>query len=172
MTIEILASKGDETTVVDFSGDEQRLTKSPVNTGVESELVTILVKTPVINIDAVLTLNGVTIPAQGDGYLTVWADVYKDGYRQKIQISAANLTPAGPYGVFKAQKTLSNIPAGTYRVSLDFTSYWKNNGGFIYSTYVAILSEGKIAWSYELVGTPGQENPRYYDSAISLEVAE
>ena len=122
-----------------------------------------------VKISAVLSLSGVTIPAQGSGYLTVWANVIKDNSLwRKVEISAVDLTPAGPNGEFRANKSIENVPVGSYRVSLDFTSYWKHGGRFVYSTYASIEADSVAIWAHQLVGTPGQESPTYDAKELEL----
>ena len=125
-----------------------------------------------ISVSAALELSGVTIPAQGEGYLTVGARIYEQGgnYRNSVGISAVDITPAGPDGLFTCNKVLTNIPRGKYLFSVGFTSYCKTNNRFKYSTFMTIEADGKTIWAHQLVATPGQESPKYEDFYIDFEV--
>lgn len=171
MTIEI-GSTAVAPLIVDLSNEN--ITPRNANASISSTALgvpTISARNVVIKINSILDLSGVSIPAQGEGYLTVWADVSQENgeYRRRIKISAVDLTPAGP-GRHTVEKVLENIPPGKYRVYFDFMSYWRHGGGFKYSTYAHIQGDGEKKWGYDLVAAPGQADPRYESSTVFIEV--
>jgi hypothetical protein len=158
--------------VIDLAAED----KSPRNSregyvNSDASLTVVSAKNIVVSVNSILHLDGVSIPAQGSGYLTVWADISHEngGYRKKIEISAVDLTPAGP-GNHTAKKVLENIPPGRYSAYFDFMSYWRHGGRFTYSTYAAIEGDGENKWSYQLVGTQGPDDVRYESATVTLEV--
>lgn len=161
----------DNVLIMDLSKDSKIRSASTSN-NLESDFVQITGSKINITVSALLVLSGVTIPAQGAGYLTVWAYVTQQdgGYRNKVMISALDLTPAGPSANIPLKKILGSIPPGKYNISFDFTSYWKHDGRFQYSTYASIDGDGGRKWDYQLVATPGQESPKYYSANIALEI--
>lgn len=158
--------------VVDLSTEDKRLTdRNSPNIRSSHDLAVISAKNVVITVNSVLSLNGVTIPRQGEGYLTVWVELSQEGgdYRNKVEINALDLTPAGT-GTHTARKVLQNIPPGRYRAYCDVMSYWKHDGRFTYSTYAVIEGDGERKWGYQLIATPGQENPKYDSATVIIDV--
>jgi len=173
MTFKKEANTTDGHLVIDLSTEEDKRQRDSRESDVKigSHLTVISAKKIVIAINSKLHLAGVSIPAQGDGYLTVWADISQENgqYRNKIQISALDLTPADD-GDHTVRKVLENIPPGRYNASFDFMSYWKHDGRFTYSTYAAIEGDGEKKWGYQLEATQGQENPKYESATVIIEV--
>lgn len=152
--------------------DKPRNEDDLTDISVDSELTVVSASTLRITIHSVLTLSGVRIPAQGSGYLILWADVYQENgdYRGKLRIGGPDLTPAGPSGSYRSEKVLESIPPGRYRAKFELMSYWKHGGRMKYSTYAQIEGDGDVIWKYELKSTPGQKNPLYEDAKIKFEV--
>lgn len=169
-----IADPTQEVVAVDLSTEHNPRDHGEIDTSIGSNLAVISAKHIVVIINSTLSLNGVTIPAQGDGYLTVWANLYSEngGYKRKVEINALDLTPAGPNGEYKVKKALEDIPPGKYNVYFDFMSYWKYDGRFTYSTYAAIEGDGGEKWGYQLVATQGQDNPKYESAKVTIEVVD
>lgn len=165
-----IANTTDDLLILDLSTEDKRLRDSgKIDVNIGSQVAVISAKNIGIVINSILSLDGLSIPAQGEGYLTVWANISQEngGYKNKIEISARDLTPAGP-GTHTAKKVLENIPPGRYNAYFDFMSYWRHGGRFTYSTYAAIEGEGQKKWGYQLVGTQGQGDSPMYESALVI----
>lgn len=167
-----LNQRTSESLVVDLPAEDQRLLdRTLAVVGSSHEFAVISVKKAVITVNSVLSLNGVSIPRQGEGYLTVWVQISQEGggYSKKVEINALDLTPAGT-GKHTAKKVLEDIPPGRYQVYCDVMSYWKYDGRFTYSTYAVIEGDGEKKWGHQLISTPGQENPKYDSATVVIEV--